>query len=108
MPILDLLPEWLATVRHILAEHIPEAEVLAYGSRVQGTAHEGSDLDLVGRDPVAPGQPQQSLAGLREALSSSNLPILVEVLDWAQIPETFRQEILRGGAVLVQGLNEGE
>jgi predicted nucleotidyltransferase len=34
-------------VQQILATLLPEAEIIAYGSRVTGTAHEGSDLDLV-------------------------------------------------------------
>ena len=48
---LDLSPRHLALLRDILARHVPEAEVWAYGSRVLGTAHEGSDLDLVLRHP---------------------------------------------------------
>ncbi|HBA86963.1 MAG TPA: hypothetical protein DCZ75_02940 [Geobacter sp.] len=105
---LDLRPEWLETVRRLIAAHIPHAEVWAYGSRVQGTSHEGSDLDLVVRNPNDLSQPQANLYELREALSESNLPILVDVLDWARIPESFRQEIVRGGMVPVQtGDDEG-
>jgi len=103
---LDLRPEWLETVRRLIAAHIPDAEVLAYGSRVQGTCHEGSDLDLVVRNPSDPSKPQTNLSELREALSESNLPILVDLLDWARIPESFRQEIVRGGTVPVQAGKE--
>lgn len=99
---LDLRPQWLEIVRDLLATHLPDAEVWAYGSRVQGTGHDGSDLDLVVRNPVDLGQPQPDLSPLREALSESNIPILVDVLDWARIPESFRREIVRGGTVLVQ------
>ncbi len=31
----------------LLSEHVPGVEVWAYGSRVNGESHEGSDLDLV-------------------------------------------------------------
>ena len=41
------------------------------------------------------------VAHLRDAFSESNLPILVDVLDWAQIPDSFRQEIIRCGTVRV-------
>ena len=82
-------------LRDLLERHVPGAEVWAYGSRVTGGAHEGSDLDLVVRNPGQLDQPRRSLASLREALSESNLPILVEVLDWARIPESFRREIER-------------
>jgi len=90
-------PEWLVIVRRLLEMYVPDAEVLAFGSRVQGTSHDGSDLDLVLRDRHDASRPQKNLAALRSALSESSLPILVDVLDWAQIPESFRREILRGG-----------
>lgn len=99
---LDLRPEWLETVRHLLAVHLPDAEVLAYGSRVQGTSHDGSDLDLVVRNVADPSQPQTRLFELKECFAESNLPILVDILDWARIPESFRKEIERGGTVQVQ------
>lgn len=99
---LDLRPEWLEIVRNLLAAHLPDAEVWAYGSRVQGTSHEGSDLDLVARNPNDLSKPQHDIYSLQEALSQSNLPILVDVLDWACAPESFRDEIVRGGTVSVQ------
>ena len=34
-----------------LKEHLPDVEVWAYGSRVSGRSHDGSDLDLVLRAP---------------------------------------------------------
>lgn len=99
---LDLRPEWLETVRRLVAAHIPGAQVWAYGSRVQGTSHEGSDLDLVVRNPSDLNRPQANLSELSEALTDSDLPILVDLLDWARIPESFRREIVRGGVVPVQ------
>ncbi|QWV93851.1 nucleotidyltransferase domain-containing protein [Geomonas oryzisoli] len=102
MPKLDLRPEWLEMVRHLLAVHLPDAEVLAYGSRVQGMSHDGSDLDLVVRNVADLTQPQSNLFELKEAFTDSNIPILVDVFDWARIPESFREEIERRGTVLVQ------
>lgn len=99
---LDLRPEWLEIMRLLLALHVPDAEVLAFGSRVQGTAHQGSDLDLVVRNPSEMEKPQTNLSSLQQAFSDSKLPILVDVLDWATLPENFRNEILRGGTVQVQ------
>jgi predicted nucleotidyltransferase len=105
---LDLRPEWLETVRRLIAAHLPDAEVLAYGSRVNGTSHDASDLDLVARNPAGPDQPLSGVADLREAFSESSLPILVDILDWARISESFRQEIMRGGTVVIFGRNEEE
>jgi predicted nucleotidyltransferase len=101
MAVLDLRPEWLATVRRLIAVHLPDAEVLAYGSRVTGASHEGSDLDLVALSRVDRTRPLAGVTHLREAFSESDLPILVDVLDWARIPESFRQEIIRCGTVQV-------
>ena len=103
MPNLDLRPEYLEAVRHLLATHVPTAEVWAYGSRVTGQAHEGSDLDLVVRDPINPARPQESLAGLRAAFSESDLPILIDIFDWARLPEEFRREIERAHVAVWSG-----
>jgi predicted nucleotidyltransferase len=40
----------ISIIHGIFAIHLPDAEVLAYGSRVSGTAHDGSDLDLAVRN----------------------------------------------------------
>jgi predicted nucleotidyltransferase len=97
---LDLRSEWLEIIQQILAAHLPEAEVLAYGSRVSGTAHEGSDLDLAVRNLHNPQLPVRNLGEVRDTFSESNLPILVDILDWAQIPDSFRKEIERTGVVI--------
>lgn len=90
---LNLNPKYLAMIKKILALHIPNKIVWAYGSRVTGTAHEGSDLDLVVIDPKNEKNPLKNLIELREAFSNSNIPISVDILDWAIIPESFRKEI---------------
>lgn len=101
MATLDLRPEWLEVVRKILARYLPDAEVLAFGSRVNGTSHDGSDLDLVARNLNDLNQPLPAIFEAKEAFSESNLPILVDILDWARIPEHFRQEITRSGPVAI-------
>jgi len=95
MPKLNLKSNYLRLLLDVLNTYVPEAEVWAYGSRVNGGGHDGSDLDLVVRNPSGLDQPQKQLGALREALSESNLPMLVDVLDWARIPEDFRREIER-------------
>lgn len=44
-------------------------------------------------NPTNPLLKQEKLTTLRTAFSESDLPILVDVLDWALIPESFRAEI---------------
>jgi uncharacterized protein len=86
----------------LLRRHLPHAEVWAYGSRVNGDCHEASDLDLVVRNPLAPDEALPDLPDLKDALVESNLPIRVDVVDWARIPAAFRREIARA-YVVVQG-----
>lgn len=99
---LQLSPRHLAMLRELLQRHLPSAEVWAYGSRVTGTSHETSDLDLVVRNPLDLAEEIAGLPALRGALSDSNLPLLVDVADWARIPERFRREI-EAGYVVVWG-----
>jgi len=79
-------------------------EVWAYGSRVNGSNHEGSDLDLVLRSAdLTPLDPSE-LVSFREGLQESNIPILVDVHDWARLPESFHQQILKQYEVLFSSL----
>jgi len=68
-------------------------EILAYGSRVNGEAHECSDLDLALVSLEQKPLPINELVDFKEALSDSSIPILVQVLDWYRIPEYFRTNI---------------
>jgi predicted nucleotidyltransferase len=101
MPTLDLQPRHLSALLELLRENAPDAEVWAYGSRATHTAHETSDLDLVLRNPERLDEPQKNLHRLRDALAESNLPILVDILDWARIPDDFRREIERQPVVVL-------
>ncbi|TKJ37961.1 hypothetical protein CEE37_13445 [candidate division LCP-89 bacterium B3_LCP] len=88
----------LETVKRILAEHVPEFDVLAFGSRVTETVKEFSDLDLVimTEEPL----PLRRYTRLLNAFSESNLPIKVDVVDWSTTDESFRVIINRGTEVV--------
>ena len=86
----------------LLRQHLPGVEVWAYGSRVNGCSHDGSDLDLALRDPDLAPISYDVLRALRRAFSDSYIPILVDVRDWARPPEGFRREIERGYVVFVE------
>ena len=103
---LDLPDRYLEMVRAILRQHVPDHEVWAYGSRVTGGAFEASDLDLVVRHPANPRQGCARLFDLRDAFVESNLPIRVDVMDWARIPESFHREIQRGYVVVQRAQSE--
>ena len=74
-----------------LRQYIPGVAVWAYGSRVKGTARKNSDLDLVA---FATTEQRPAVSELKEALDESNLPFLVDIHVWDEIPESFR-EIIR-------------
>lgn len=75
-------------------------EVWAYGSRVSGTAHTGSDLDLVIRNQNLKPLPFDVYAALNEKIKDSNIPVLVELRDWAMLPESFHSNIAQQYEVL--------
>ncbi len=68
-------------------------EVWAFGSRVNGNAHEGSDLDLVIRTPNLQKMPQDFFLAIKEKIQKSNIPIVIELFDWARMPESFHKNI---------------
>ena len=84
----------------LLREHLPDVEVWAYGSRINGRSHDGSDLDLVLRSADLQEIPVVKLADFEEAVCESNVPFLVEARDWARLPERFHREIERDYVVL--------
>ena len=100
---LHLLPRHRAQIEALLREHLPDVEVWAYGSRISGDSHDGSDLDLVLRAPGLEKVPMDPLFDLWEALRESTIPFLVEARDWARLPESFHGEIERDYVVLVKG-----
>ncbi len=92
-PALHLPARYLAIVQDILRRYLPHAEVWAYGSRVNGDHYDASDLDLVVRQPDDLTRRQPDLDEVAAAFSDSDLPILVQIVDWASIPDAFREEI---------------
>ena len=89
---LTLPPRYRRMVEELLREYVPDAEVWAYGSRVNGESHEGSDLDLVVRGPMLKPLGVEFI-DLVEALRESNIPIMVQAHDWARLPDGFHREI---------------
>ena len=99
---LHLQPKHRELLKTLLREHLPDVEVWAYGSRVSGKSHDGSDLDLVLRGPGLTEIPPGRLGDFEEAVRESTVPFLVEARDWARLPERFHDEIERNHAVLIE------
>ena len=94
---LMLEQKYLKELKKIFQQIIPDAQVWAYGSRVDGTAHDGSDLDIA---VVGTGD----ITKLKTAIQESNIPFLVDVVKFENLPESFQKEILKKYVVL-KGVN---
>lgn len=75
---------------HVVRSHMsdPAYRVFVFGSRATGTAHERSDIDIGidGPQPVA----YDVLSAIREELDESPTLYSIDVVDFARVPEKFR------------------
>lgn len=97
---LDLSARHRDMLQTLLTQHTPEAQVWAYGSRVRGQSHEGSDLDLVLRHRADLTQDVSGWDALKLALQDSGLPMLVDVHVWSRLPQAFHANIETAYVVL--------
>lgn len=90
---IDLSPPQLALVKDILQTHVAGRRVVVFGSRVNGRTKPHSDLDLciMGESPLT----LQELGELRNAFSESDLPMRVDIVDWATTDPEFK-EVIKG------------
>jgi len=88
---LHLPARYLQILLALLRQHLPQAEVWAYGSRITGDYYEASDL--VVRNPTDLSLASDGILDLQEALVESDIPILVQVVEWARIPVSFHAEL---------------
>ena len=87
-------------IEDICKNHLPDIEVWAYGSRVNGKSHDGSDLDLVLSSSNLKKIPQDVLQNFIDVLQESNIPFLIDVRDRACLPESFYIEIKKNHVVI--------
>lgn len=91
---ITLETQYLNQVRTILRDWLSHYEVWAFGSRVhQRGLKPFSDLDLV----VITEQPLDAsyYGKIKEAFSESELPIRVDIVDWSQLNDSFKNLILK-------------
>jgi len=80
-------------------------ELIAYGSRVNNTAHEGSDLDLVIRTQNEEPISLNLYSDLVEKIKQSNIPFLVELRDWSTLPNSFHKQVSENSQVIFTNIN---
>ena len=99
LPAVAVTPAEWEIVRTILQRYLPQHAVWAFGSRVRGNHKPYSDLDLavIGQAVLS----IEQLATLSEAFSNSDLPWKVDVVDWVNATEAFRQ-IIEAEKIVIQ------
>lgn len=95
---IDLDSESLDFIKSVLQKNFPGIQIRAFGSRINGTAEKFSDLDLVIMSELP--QEQDKLFRVKSEFSESDLPIIIDLLDWAAISESFRDIIQRNSVIL--------
>ena len=80
---------------------LPKGKIIAFGSRIQGTAKKYSDLDIA----IFQEQkiPLRVLSNLSEFFSESELPYKIDLVDGTRIDEEFRELIKKNGEIWVFG-----
>jgi predicted nucleotidyltransferase len=97
-----LAPVHLQLVRDILQKHVPGYSVWAFGSRVHGrNLKPYSDLDLAIISDKS--LELDELMVLRAAFSESELPFLVDVVDYAAADAGFRSIIDADHEIVSEG-----
>ncbi len=90
----------LKLLHEIFQELCPNAVIWAYGSRINGRAHVGSDLDLA---IIKFGENACTFSELREALTESNIPFLVDLFELKKLPKSFQSQIEQNYVVIFDG-----
>ena len=88
-----------ALLESILSLFPEIAEARAFGSRVNGTTHEGSDLDLL---VSANENSRIDLPRLSAAFQESYLPFKVDVFDRSYLPKNMLMNILEENEVVYE------
>ena len=76
--------------------------LIAFGSRVNGEAHSTSDLDLVIKSKDKKPIDIDEFIRFKKALRDSNIPILIQLIDWYRVPKSFHKNILENCEEVVE------
>lgn len=98
IPKIDISPEDWIIVESILEGFVPQQEVWAFGSRARWTAKNYSDLDVVilGDEPLS----EELLMDLEKNFIESDLPWKVDIVDWHNLDDDFKNIIEKDHVVI--------
>lgn len=89
---LNVKQEYLNELKNIFSNYCPKAEIWAYGSRLTNDCHSGSDLDLTVKTF---NDENKYLYELKELLNDSDIPFLIDINIFDNLPQSFQDEILK-------------
>lgn len=88
---IHLPSEWKKIVEEVLHQYVPDRRVVIFGSRAVGNPKPFSDIDLcvMGEKPLS----AEVMSELKNAFVESDLPVRVDVIDWATTSSRFRKVV---------------
>ena len=96
---IDVAAEQRKTILSLLERHLPGTTAWACGSRAKRTSRPTPDLDL---GVFATPERGRRIGNLREVFEESDLPFLVDLFVWDEVPKNFRKRIKAERVVLVE------
>lgn len=87
---IKLKQKYLDELYKIFQKYCPKAEIWAYGSRINGDSHSGSDLDLTVKSF---NEDKKHLSDLKDLLNNSDIPFLIDITEYEKLPTSFQEEI---------------
>ncbi len=91
----QIKPEELEVIKKLAAIAIPDATVIAFGSRVYGTPRKFSDLDL-----AVKGSNEQDIQQFRDYLSVAPLSFARHIVMYERVPDWLRAIIDEKGEIV--------
>lgn len=92
---INLMNQTELQIQKIIFKYLPSKDyrVFVFGSRATGRAKKWSDYDIgvEGKKPI----PQQIIAKINEDLEESDIPYLVDVVDFLQVRDKFKKFALK-------------
>jgi MSHA biogenesis protein MshP len=106
---IDLDRATLNKIKRILYLHVPACQVWAFGSRVGKIKHHpNADLDLALECSDSQLPDWEQMEQLRQAFSESDIPILVDISLWEDLPPALQQHIRSHGEKIILRNNARE
>ncbi len=91
----QISPEDKQFIIDTISQHLPNAKIIAFGSRILGNAVQYSDMDVA----IDQGAPVKllKLSEISEVFSESDLPYKVDIIDYRRVTQEFQGLINKTG-----------